>query len=64
MATPRTRKNGKIPIIKIDNDFHYKPFSDLKGHETAKVPSWIFDAFIQARSQLRDLKDEINSYFN
>jgi hypothetical protein len=62
MATPQTKKDKKIPIIKLKDDFHYKPFNDQQ-FPIKKVPILLWDAYIEARARLRDLHDEINSYF-
>jgi hypothetical protein len=54
-----------IEISKIENDYHWKPFSKEAEptHETAKVPLWLFEGYIEHRTKLRDLRQEIETYF-
>ena len=52
-----------ITVAKIGNEYHFKPFNN-NHWKTAQIPVWIFDGYIDLKSQLRDVTEKLNSYFN
>lgn len=57
-----TPNEEKITVVKSeDGEFYWKPLKTRK--EDAEVPAWLFYGYVEARTKLRDIKDDINSYF-
>lgn len=52
-----------ISVIKVGDEYHFKPFNN-EHWQLAQVPVWLFDGYLDTRTKLRDIKDDIETYFN
>ena len=57
----KTSNEEKITIIKLDGEYHWKPWKTKQP--TAKIPAWLLYGYIEHRSKLNDIKQEIETYF-
>ena len=55
-------KERTITIIKAeDGEYYWKPLKATA--KDAQVPAWLFFGYVDLRSKLRDVREEIESYF-
>ncbi len=54
-------KTKFIEVSKIDNEYHWKPFSPV--YETARVPQYLFDEYVETRTKYEAMRGELETYF-